>query len=312
MRVATAGARAVWCAALGLGFGSLAGCPQLLDDSFKVRAQLPDAGLEHPPGPPGAAADAGGLTPRPDQRDAGAELRALLTHRYEFNGRGNTVLDSVGTAHGTSVGVALDGSGKLALSSNEQYVELPSGLISRLQSVSIECWVNWVGSSASYARDGTTGSWQNLFTFGISDQGEGQQGNGTRYIYLTPQPARDFGTNVRAGYSLTGFNSESYVSGKRPLPVSSDAKRGTQVVYVLDGAQNQLAIYIDGSLEIAVASSQQIELSAIPDVNNWLGRSQFVASPGFQGELLDVRIYGAALGAPQVELSFELGADAAL
>jgi concanavalin A-like lectin/glucanase superfamily protein len=312
MRFWTAGARAAQCAAVGLGLGVLAGCPQLLDDSFKVRSQLPDVGPDSLPEPPAAGADAGGLRPRPGPKDAGTGLGALLTHRYEFNGRGNTVLDSIGTANGTSIGVSLDGSGKLTFSSNDQYVDLPSGLISKLESVSIECWVNWAGSSPSYARDGTTGAWQNLFTFGTSDQGEGQQGNGTRYIYLTPQPPRDYGTNVRAGYSLTGFNSESFVSGKRPLPVSSDPERGTQVVYVLDSVRNQLAIYIDGSLETAVPSSQQIDLSAIPDVNNWLGRSQFAASPGFLGELLDVRIYGAALGAAQVELSFELGPDASL
>ena len=59
-------------------------------------------------------------------------------------------------------------------------------------------------------------------------------------------------------------------------------------------------------------SSQKIDLSAISDVNNWLGRSLFVGSASFQGDLLDVRIYGAALGAAQVELSSELGPDAEL
>jgi hypothetical protein len=177
--------------------------------------------------------------------------------------------------------------------------------------VSIECWVNWAGSSASYSSDGT-GSWQNLFTFGTSDQGEGRLGTGTRYIYLTPQPASYYGSNVRAGYSLTGFNTESYVSGNRPLPVSSNSARGTQVVYVLDGARNRLSIYIDGALEVDAPSSQQIDLSALSDVNNWLGRSQFLEAASFAGELLDVRIYGVALGAAQVELSSELGPDADL
>jgi len=308
---------AVGWLAQSLLLGVLTGCPQLVDDSFKVRAESPEVGMDDNPEPSNpepsrAETDAGGVAPGPDQADASAELRALLTHRYDFTGRGNPVLDSIGTAHGTSIGASLDGSGKLYLAGDDQYVDLPTGLISKLKSVSIECWVNWAGSPASYSRDGTTGAWQSLFTFGISDQGEGQQGTGTRYLYLTPQPARDYGTNVRAGYSLTGFNSESYVSGKRPLPVSSDTQRGTQIVYVLDSSQNRLAIYIDGSLEIAMPSSQKIDLSAISDVNNWLGRSLFVGSASFQGDLLDVRIYGAALGAAQVELSSELGPDAEL
>jgi hypothetical protein len=304
-------ARVAELAAKGWVFGVLAGCPQLLDDTFEVQPALPEVGLEDPWHPPEAAADAGAATP-PDPNDPGAELGALLAHRYAFDGRGNAVLDSVGTAHGNSVGASLDGSGKLYLSGYTQYVDLPNGLISSLESVSIECWVNWAGSSGGYRGDGTTGTWQNLFTFGNSDQGEGQQGTGTRYIYLTSQPASYYGNDVRAGYSLTGFNTESYVSGHRPLPVSSDTEWGTQVVYVLDSAQDRLSIYIDGALEISAPSSQPIDLSAISDVNNWLGHSLFLEAADFEGELLDVRIYGVALSAAQVELSFDLGADAPL
>ncbi|HEX2675131.1 MAG TPA: hypothetical protein VHM19_00790, partial [Polyangiales bacterium] len=173
---------------MSLVLGVLSGCPQLLDDTFKVNRERPDAGPKDPPKPVRRGPDAGSTPPAPAPKNRGAELRELLAHRYDFDGLGNAVLDSIGTANGTSTGVSLDGSGKLALSSADQYVDLPSGLISGFESVSIECWVNWAGSSASYARDGT-GAWQNLFTFGTSDQGEGRQGSGTRYIYLTPQPA---------------------------------------------------------------------------------------------------------------------------
>ena len=313
MRRSRTGARASQGAALTLVLGVLVGCPQLLDDAFQVQAESPEAGLSGNPEPARPGPDAGGPTPLtgPDREKARAELHTLLAHRYDFAGRGNTVLDSIGTAHGTSVGVSLDGSGKLSLSGTDQYVDLPNGLISKLESVSIECWVNWAGNSGPSSRDAIAG-WQSLFTFGSSDQGEGRVGNGTRYIYLTPQPASSFGSNVRAGYSLTGFSSESFVSGSQPLPVSADPGRGTQVVYVLDSVQNRLAIYIDGKLEIGAPSSQQIDLSAIPDVNNWLGRSLFTTGTSFQGELLDVRIYGVALEAKQVENSFELGPDALL
>ncbi len=313
-------ARAAKIAATGLVCGVLTGCPQLLDDTFEDPPELPGLGLDDNRDPSEVGADAGASDrpdrpawpERPDGNGGSAELRALLGHRYDFGGRGSTVLDSVGTAHGTSIGASLDGSGKLALSGNDQYVDLPNGLISGFESVSIECWVNWAGSEESYRGDGTAGTWQSLFTFGTSDQGEDQQGTGTRYIYLTPQPSSYYGNDTRAGYSLTGFNTESFVSGNRPLPVSSDAERGTQVVYVLDSAQSRLSIYIDGTLEVSAPSSQPIDLSEIPDVNNWLGRSQFLDAAYFEGELLDVRIYGVALGAAQVALSFDLGPDAEL
>ena len=88
--------------------------------------------------------------------------------------------------------------------------------------------------------------------------------------------------------------------------------RGTQVVFVLDGRRNELSIYIDGGRVVTSRSAQPIDLSAIPDVNNWLGRSQFSDPAPFEGELLDVRIYGVALSPAQVELSSDLGADAEL
>ncbi|HKO91722.1 MAG TPA: LamG-like jellyroll fold domain-containing protein [Polyangiaceae bacterium] len=296
----------------------LGGCPQLLDDSFEVPAELPEVTLDGSRDPPRAGLDAGGSVSGvdagepPELPNAPGGLGSLLAHRYEFEGSGNTVRDSVGTAHGTSMGAALDGSGALYLpGQDDQYVALPSGLLSGLESVSIECWINWPGSSSS-SWGGDEDTWQNLFTFGTSDEGAGQRGNGTRYLYLTPQSANAYGDNLRAGYSLTGFNTESYVGSDRPLPPSDDDAWGTQVVYVIDGVRNELSIFVNGQPEATATSSQEIDLSAIPEVNNWLGRSQFEVSAPFEGELLDVRIYRTALTDAQVELSFDLGADAEL
>jgi hypothetical protein len=310
-------ARAAPLAAGAWSLGVLAGCPQLLDDAFEVEPALPGVGLDSTQHTPQARPDAGATGPGLDPADAVDELGTLVAHRYAFEGSGNRVLDSVGTAHGTSIGTSLDASGTLYLSGDEQYVELPAGIISGFDSVSVECWVNWAGSSGSsgysgYWRGDGSGTWQSLFTFGSSDQGVGRQGVGTQYIYLTPQSPSAYGNSLRAGYSLTGFNTESYVSGDRALPLSSDRERGTQVVYVLDAAQRRMSIFIDGALEISRESAQQVDLSAIPDVNNWLGRSLFLEAAEFEGDLLDVRIYGVALSAAQVELSFDLGPDAEL
>src|SRR5262245_29426140 len=113
--------------------GALTGCPQLLDDSFQERVPLSDVGFDSGGDTPLSQPDAGGTIPRPPPVNpdaASAELRRLLAHRYTFDGSGSNVLDSVGSAHGTSIGASLDGSGKLSLASSEQYVDLPSGLIS--------------------------------------------------------------------------------------------------------------------------------------------------------------------------------------
>ena len=53
-------------------------------------------------------------------------------------------------------------------------------------------------------------------------------------------------------------------------------------------------------------------LSSVSDDNNWLGWSQFEQDPGFSGNILEFRIYNAALTAAQVQTSDTLGPDAAL
>ena len=105
---------------------------------------------------------------------------------------------------------------------------------------------------------------------------------------------------------------ELIADGQRTLPLSADPALGTQVALVVDGVLGSLAIYIDGVLEVATPSGQAIDLSAINDLNNWLGRSQFPTDPGLAGDILEFRIYGTALTAADIALSFELGADANL
>lgn len=51
-------------------------------------------------------------------------------------------------------------------------------------------------------------------------------------------------------------------------------------------------------------------MSAINDVNNWLGRSQFMSDPEFAGTYYDFRMYSVALTGPQVLASFNAGVDA--
>jgi Concanavalin A-like lectin/glucanases superfamily len=52
-------------------------------------------------------------------------------------------------------------------------------------------------------------------------------------------------------------------------------------------------------------------LSAIEDVNNWLGRSQFIADSRFGGSFLEFRIYAKALTQAELSQSLALGASPA-
>jgi hypothetical protein len=328
----------------------LFGCPQLLEDRFQDGPGLPDTSLDSggslhnerdasvdPAGSAGAsssagaansaggagsgsggaagsglagsnagaAGDSGTLPDAGTQFQPTTELGALLAHRYRFNDSGAAIADELGTADGTAVGAAVSaGSGKISLSGNEQYVNLPNGLISGQQSVTIEAWVNWLADSSS-----ATAEWQNVFDFGSSGS-EDVPGYALNRLYLSAKGHNP--GHARAGFYTTNFDHEIYVEATQALPVSSDPNQGTQVVLVVDGELGSLTLYIDGDQQGATSNGQPIALALIQDINDWIGRSQYSADPEFEGDILDFRIYSAALSSAQIALSFGLGADANL
>ncbi len=254
--------------------------------------------------------DATASPPDAGQPEPETPLGFLIDHRYSFAESGSFVADSVGGADGTAFGaVVAPNSGKIALSGTDQYVNLPNGLISDFDSVTFEAWVNWTANPALAGS-----SWQTLFSFGSNVDGEDQQGEedeATTYVYLTPKSG-DSG-EIRGGFTLTGFNAEVFADGDVVLPASSNAQIGSHVALVVDSVAGRVSMYLQGELVPADPPGLgAIDLAAIDDINNWIGRSQFAADPEFQGDILEFRIYGSALSAAEIELSFGLGPDAAL
>lgn len=243
-----------------------------------------------------AAGDAGNSNPLgcppTDRADCDA-LTSSIVHRYSFAGSGTAVTDSAGNANGSVQNGQLSGTGEVALDGNDQFVNLPNGIVSQLQSATFEAWVDWAGSS----------QWQRIFDFGSSDEAENTTGFGQTYLFLTP---RATGNSVRVTFSPAGSNAEIQVDAPDQLPADSEH----HVAVVVDSQGHTLSLYIDGAL--ANSAPFQNQLSELSDVNNWLGRSQFVNDPAFAGSLLEFRIYGAALSAEQIALSFDLGPDAAV
>src|SRR6478609_5796056 len=116
-----------------------------------------------------------------------------LIHRYSFDGEGQRVLDSVGTADGSLQGGAvLDGAGHATLDGVDDYVNLPNGLVSHLTDVTLVAWLAWNGGSC----------WQRVFDFGSTDSGEDNVGNATTSLFATPKrcpgsgPATSFETST--------------------------------------------------------------------------------------------------------------------
>jgi len=224
-------------------------------------------------------------------------LLDTLVHRYAFDGTGTAVHDSIGGPDGTLVGAELTGSGSVTLEGHMtgEYVDLPNGLLSALDSATIEVWLTWYGGP----------EWQRIFDIGDDDTGvEDSQGTGSTYLFLTPRITDDGGRLVRVAYQRTNAYPEVQLDATRTLPTGTL----THVAVTIDAASETLALYLDGAFENSKSPTDTpVRLSVLNDINVWLGRSQYAADPDLGATIEEFRIYGAALSATQVRASFAAG-----
>jgi hypothetical protein len=234
--------------------------------------------------------------------DAGTVDAATADAAMGDAGTGTTIVDSIAGANGTTVNVTLTGSGGLVLlgGTSDQYVSLPAGIISSLgPSATFEAWVTWTGGVA----------WQRVFDFGTSDQPAGMQGGGTAYIFLTPLNSVTF--SLRAAFTVAnGPGGEQQATYIAALPTAVR----TQVAVVVDGVGHTMSLYENGNYlgqaMLRPSPSSGGLLASLPDVNNWLGRSQFSADPAFAGTIHEFRIYSSARTMAQVMASAAAGPTA--
>ncbi len=229
----------------------------------------------------------------PENRCALCGIRTALVHRYSFNGTGNTVTDSVGTAHGTVVNTQLSGSGSLSLSGG-QYVQLPSRILSTLTSATLEIWVTWNGG----------GNNQRILDFGSSGQVDNKI-QATTTVMISPNSSPDqIPPRLRASYSKQVSHNGISADSNSTLPTGAMK----HIVAVLDGQRRTISMYLDG---VAKGQAGGIEaLSLINDSNNWLGKSQYSEDPGFSGTYYEFRIYNAPLTTEQIQATHAAGPNA--
>jgi len=223
-----------------------------------------------------------------------------LVHRYSFDASpdGVEVVDSVRGRNGALVG-AVYGEGEaagtvlLAGKDSNQYVNLPNHLLDGLRDATFEAWVTWAGG----------GAWQRIFDFGDDDTGVDGSRNGLprSYVFLAFIPRPRFAFQQPPAQS-----SETVMTGGAQFPTGSS----TQVAVVINETEQLASLFVDG----AEATSTRFtgSLSDVYDVNNWLGRSQYLADPSFEGSFSEFRIYARALSASELARSFDAGPDALL
>jgi hypothetical protein len=232
------------------------------------------------------------------------ELRAAARNVYTFDGTGTTIVDTKSGANGTlshtlaatplAALEKLQINGRLRLDGLGSYVELPERLISSLDSATFEMWISWYGGDP----------WTRIFDFG--DNG-GDPVNGVTYLFLTPS---NTGNVLRVAYSVAGPSAETVADGAEPLPVHDEAAPNApdHVAVVIDRESASMRLYSAG-VEVRSVTLEG-ELSAINDVNNWLGRSNYAVDPPVSATLVEFRIYDRALTAAQIRTSFQAGPGA--
>lgn len=132
---------------------------------------------------------------------------------------------------------------------------------------------------AAWVKSSSTSAWQRIFDFG---NGEGE------YLFLTPTNGSKMRFEIKKGGVTQG------------LDATTTLGTGTWKHVAVTIGANEVAIYING---VKNASTTGITLrpSDVAPAISYLGRSQFVADPAFNGMMSDVRLYNYALSADEVK-----------
>lgn len=234
-------------------------------------------------------------------------------HRYTFNNiaasapDGTQITDTVGTAHGVirGAGASFDGTGLRLTggsSATAAYVDLPNGIASGVldqtpgyASVSYEVWVT-VNSNQSYSR---------IFDFGTNDSGEITTVSGTfsgiDYLLLSA----NVGTSTtirfeRGGSGLTGGATQDIAN-------ATVLGQKMHLVATYDAMVGAWKLYKNGALISTL--STLLGPDTLPDVNVWLGRSNWSSDANTDATYDEFRIYNYALSDQQVLGNYQSGPD---
>jgi DUF1680 family protein len=226
-------------------------------------------------------------------------LSATLRHRYRFTSanvvNGTNIVDLVNPSNFALCGVlhgnaTVDGQQLTLDGSSGTYVDLPAGLISNYNGVTIEAWASF----------GTEPTWAYLFAFGDTASGLGQNG-----FWFTPHSA--FGDYRLILSDITGQANEYRITA----PGFLDGLSGQQFVAVLDLNNSYEALYLNGAL-VGERSDVPFDQTAIHDRYSYIGRSAYSADPAMVGGVSEVRVYEGRMAAAQAAVSYSLGSGFAL
>jgi GH43 family beta-xylosidase len=202
-----------------------------------------------------------------------------LWARYSFEGNAN---DSSGNArNGTLVNGPTFVTGRVGqavnLDGSNDYVNLPTGIISTLSNFTVASWVKL----------DTTGSWRRIFDFGT-----GTSVN----MFLVPQSSS---STVRFAITTSGNGAEQQLNATPVLPT------GTWKHVTVTKSGNTATLYVDG-VQVAQSTNMILGPSSLGNTNqNWIGRSQYSGDAYLDAQIDEFRIYNRALSTAEILVLFQ-------
>lgn len=156
----------------------------------------------------------------------------------------------------------------LSLNGNGEYAQLANPVAN---ANTFAAWVKWNGGAA----------WQRIFDFGTGT---------TDYLFLTPSSSAG---NLRFAITTNGNGAEQQLNAPAALPLNS----WCHVAVSLTGTNGLL--YLNGA---PVASNSVINIRPwqLLATNMYVGKSEFAADPGFNGEISSFRIFDRALSSLEI------------
>jgi hypothetical protein len=191
------------------------------------------------------------------------------------------------------------------------YVQLPAGIVSNLNAVTLETWVTFIADPIA--------TWAPVFAFGATDTNSDANENlGENYIVF--QPHTSGGTAQQAfGQGSPGSAAETDAVGATPL----DGLTNVHLVAIYNPDAGSFSYYTNGVLASSALIYNTLTQPAAfngpcnkesalaytlgTDPLNYLGHSLYILDPYLNASFDEFRIYNAPLQPAQITADYLLG-----
>ncbi|MFY8108175.1 MAG: LamG-like jellyroll fold domain-containing protein [Bacteroidia bacterium] len=196
------------------------------------------------------------------------QIDGLISGTYYYRVRANkTSVNLQGSpSNSKSVNIAYTQPGNaLAFDGVNDYVNLPSGIVSGLTNTTIESWFLYNGG----------GNWQRIFDFGSSM---------SNFMFFSTQP---LGNDPRPVFEMNIGGVSQMVRANKPLLTG----KWYHMAITINASTNTARLYLNGEL-----SGENTNFTLRPNNlnitnQNWLGRSQFPNDKYLNGKIDEFRIW---------------------